>query len=86
MEARSKQKEDADLQQFKEKDRSIAEEIERMKKQLDEDVLKNREEEVLARKKKFKIESEVENWIHKYDQDMEEKQNEIDDITVIMLI
>jgi hypothetical protein len=44
--------------------------------------LKNREEEALARKKKFKIESEVENWISKYDQDMEEKQVEIDDITV----
>jgi hypothetical protein len=34
------------------------------------------------RKKKFKIESEVENWIHKYDQDMEEKQAELEDITV----
>lgn len=44
--------------------------------------IKNREEEALFRKRKFKIESEVENWISKYDQDMEEKQVEIDDISV----
>lgn len=51
---------------------------------MEEDILRNREEEALARKKKFKIESEVENWIHKYDQDMEEKQIEIDDISVFL--
>ncbi|KAI9348774.1 IQ domain-containing protein D-like protein [Zopfochytrium polystomum] len=46
---------------------------------------KNREEEAQWRKKKFKIESEVENWIHKYDQDMEEKQAELEDITTIYM-
>ena len=48
--------------------------------------LKNREEEALYRKKKFKIESEVDNWIAKYDQEMEEKQAEIDDISVCQVL
>lgn len=57
-----------------------------MRAQIEEDVLKHREEEARARKKKFKVESEVENWISKYDQELEEKQLEIDEITVCMYI
>ncbi len=57
-------------------------EIDSIKLQLEQDLLRHREEEALGRKKKFKVESEVENWIHKYDQDLEEKQAEIDEITV----
>lgn len=34
------------------------------------------------RKKKSKVESEVENWLSKYDQDMSEKQVEIDELMV----
>lgn len=45
--------------------------------------MKHRKEEEILRGKKFKIQSEVENWINKYDQEMEEKQNELDDILVI---
>lgn len=65
------------------KQTSIQQESALLKKQLEEDIVRHRDEEALASKKKFKIESEVENWIHKYDQDMEEKQIEIDDISVI---
>ncbi|KAI8850549.1 hypothetical protein BC829DRAFT_415957 [Chytridium lagenaria] len=57
-------------------------EISSLQSQLNELTKKNREEEAQLRKKKFKIESEVENWIHKYDQDMEEKQSELEDLTV----
>ncbi len=53
-----------------------------IKLQLSDTTKKDREDEALLRKKKFKIESEVENWIHKYDQDMEEKQAELEDVTV----
>jgi hypothetical protein len=53
-----------------------------LKNAFERKTLENREEESAARKKKFKIEGEVENWILKYDQDLEEKQAEIDDITV----
>lgn len=82
LETKSKQKEDQDMASFSEKEQVISDEINAMQKQLEEDITANRDEEALARKKKFKIESEVENWIHKYDQDMEEKQVEIDDISV----
>jgi IQ domain-containing protein D len=82
LEMKSKQKEDIELAAFNEKERIISQETLAMKKQFEEDLAKHRDEEALARKKKFKIESEVENWIHKYDQDMEEKQVEIDDISV----
>ncbi len=61
-------------------------EIDTLKSQLEQNIILNREEEALGRKKKFKVESEVENWIHKYDQDLEEKQAEIDEITVSIII
>ena len=60
----------------------MKQEIESLQAQLEEITNKNREEEAQLRKKKYKIESEVENWIHKYDQDMDEKQAELEDITV----
>jgi uncharacterized protein YdiU (UPF0061 family) len=60
----------------------MRQDISNIKFQLTETIKKDREEEALLRKKKFKIESEVENWIHKYDQDMEEKQAELEDVTV----
>ncbi|KAJ3333542.1 hypothetical protein HDU76_006849 [Blyttiomyces sp. JEL0837] len=89
MESRSKQKEDRELQQAKEKARilesAIKNEINSLQSLLDETIKKDREEEAQLRKKKFKVESEVENWIHKYDQDMEEKQAELEDITAIFL-
>jgi DNA repair exonuclease SbcCD ATPase subunit len=85
LESRSKQKEDMDIKASEQKEAELKSEIERLKGQLEEVNNQHREEEALARKKKFKIESEVENWIHKYDQDLEEKQNEIDDITALFL-
>ncbi|KAJ3129096.1 hypothetical protein HK100_008835 [Physocladia obscura] len=83
LESRSKQKEDQEMLQAKDKETSIKQDIERCKEDLKEMIAKNREEEAALRKKKFKVESEVENWIHKYDQDMEEKQGELEDITAI---
>ncbi|KAH6579762.1 hypothetical protein BASA50_002917 [Batrachochytrium salamandrivorans] len=85
LESKSKQKEDADIQHFTEKESVICSTIEALENHLETNKIKNREEEAILRKKKFKIESEVENWIHKYDQDMEEKQSEIDDVTGIFL-
>jgi DNA repair exonuclease SbcCD ATPase subunit len=85
LESRSKQKEDMDIKASEQKEAELKSEIERLKAQLEDVNNQHREEEALARKKKFKIESEVENWIHKYDQDLEEKQNEIDDITALFL-
>ncbi|KAH3882895.1 dynein regulatory complex protein 10-like [Dreissena polymorpha] len=43
-------------------------------------VTEHRENEQDLRKKKFKIETEVENWIQRYDQDMGERQDEYEEI------
>jgi chromosome segregation ATPase len=83
LESRSKQKEDSDIQKFVDKETALQREIDTSRAQFKENLKENREEEEQLRKKKFKIESEVENWIHKYDQEMEEKQNEYEDISVI---
>ena len=83
LESRSKQKEDLDIQKFYDKEAALKAEIDALKATFNESTKKNREEEDLLRKKKFKIESEVENWIHKYDQEMDEKQTELDDISAI---
>ena len=81
MSFRSKQKEDSELQVFQDRESSLKSEISSLATTLSELELQNREKESLYRRRKFKIESEVENWISKYDQEMEEKQLEIDDIS-----
>lgn len=81
MSSRSKQKEDSDLQIYKDRENILKSEISNLAATLADLELQNRETESHHRRRKFKIESEVENWISKYDQDMEEKQLEIDDIT-----
>ncbi|XP_052797931.1 dynein regulatory complex protein 10-like [Mya arenaria] len=43
-------------------------------------VTEHRENEQELRKKKFKIETEVENWIQRYDADMGERQDEFEEI------
>ncbi|KAJ3045560.1 hypothetical protein HDV00_009217 [Rhizophlyctis rosea] len=85
LEARSKQKEDSDLQQFRDREHALRTEILHLTTLASETTKRNRDEEAQLRKRKFKIESEVENWIHKYDQDMDEKQTELEDITAIYL-
>ncbi|KAJ3113259.1 hypothetical protein HDU96_003601 [Phlyctochytrium bullatum] len=85
METRSKQKEDQEIQLAHEKESALEREIASLQLQLVETTARNREEEAQLRKRKFKIESEVENWIHKYDQDMEEKQSELEDLTAIYM-
>ncbi|KAJ3001384.1 hypothetical protein HKX48_002926, partial [Thoreauomyces humboldtii] len=85
LEARSKQKEDSDVQQFRDREVSLRTETTSLQTTLQELVRSNGEKEAQLRKRKFKIESEVENWIHKYDQDMDEKQTELEDITAIYM-
>ena len=46
-------------------------------------VIRNKRLLCRALQKKFKIETEVENWINKYDQDMGEKQDEYEQIDEI---
>ncbi|XP_008845702.1 dynein regulatory complex protein 10 isoform X1 [Nannospalax galili] len=46
-------------------------------------VMENWEAEQALRKKKYKVETEVENWIQKYDMEMYEKQDEYEDLEAI---
>ena len=43
----------------------------------------HKEIELTLRKRKHKFQQEVENWIGKYDVDMEERQGEVEDVFVI---
>jgi chromosome segregation ATPase len=85
LESKSKQKEDLDIKASEQKEAELRQETEELRNELERTNAQHREDEAMARKKKFKIESEVENWIHKYDQDLDEKQNEIDDITTLFV-
>jgi len=53
-----------------------------LEKQYNELLQQNSEEEVGLRKKSYKVESEVENWIHKYDQEVGERHNELEALIV----
>ncbi|EHA97659.1 IQ domain-containing protein D [Heterocephalus glaber] len=46
-------------------------------------VSENHEAEQALRKKKYKVETEIENWIQKYDTEMSEKQEEFEDLQTI---
>ncbi|KAM4616805.1 dynein regulatory complex protein 10 [Polymixia lowei] len=54
-------------------------EITQLTIQLNNLILENREAEAALRKKKYKVETEIENWIQKYDADMGEKQAELEE-------
>ena len=54
-----------------------------LKTQLTNMVAEHREIESDLRKRKFKLESEVENWMHKYDADMGVRQTELEEISEV---
>ncbi|KAL7754357.1 hypothetical protein RI367_000338 [Sorochytrium milnesiophthora] len=83
LEQKSKQKEDGDLSQFHEKEQLLKSDIAAARARHAELLTRHRDEELALRKRKYKVESEVDAWIQKYDQDMEERQTEIDDISTI---
>ncbi|KAJ1500485.1 hypothetical protein HMI56_003799, partial [Coelomomyces lativittatus] len=83
LEYRSRQKEDAERHAFLEKEQKCIEKIEELKSEWLKLGIAHKEEELNLRKKKFKVESEVDAWIQKYDQEMFEKQTEIDDLISI---
>jgi len=61
----------------------LQQEIIELKKKLESDTLAHRESELALRKRKYKIETEVENWIQKFDTDMGERQDEFDALDAI---
>ncbi|XP_029618970.1 dynein regulatory complex protein 10 [Salmo trutta] len=59
----------------------MQQEANQLRVQLNNLISENREVETSLRKKKYKVETEIENWILKYDADMGEKQFELEDMT-----
>lgn len=70
----------ADIRGSEGKQQKLSTEIEQLKDQFTRMLTEHRENEQHLRKRKFKIETEVENWISKYDVDMGEKQDEYEKI------
>eukprot|EP00731_Ephydatia_muelleri_P022988 Em0015g571a len=58
----------------------LTQEVAALKKAYQDMVDANRDKEQMLRKRAFKRETEVENWIGKYDNEMEEKQNELESL------
>ncbi|XP_070619195.1 dynein regulatory complex protein 10 [Erythrolamprus reginae] len=58
----------------------LHQELQQLRTQFNNLVSEDREAEYNLRKKKYKVEMEIENWVQKYDLEMIEKQEEIDDI------
>ncbi|XP_061026051.1 dynein regulatory complex protein 10 [Eubalaena glacialis] len=61
----------------------IQQEILLLRSQFNSLVTENRQAEQALRKKKYKVETEIENWIQKYDLEMSEKQEEYEELDVI---
>jgi Asp-tRNA(Asn)/Glu-tRNA(Gln) amidotransferase B subunit len=82
---------DTATQEFKssqihqEKDLVQQKNLQTLSNQLDETIKENKKTTLNYRKKKHKIEKEVENWISKYDVEMQEKEREIQALTVSVL-
>eukprot|EP00112_Aurelia_sp_Birch-Aquarium-sp1_P021190 Seg5637.2 transcript_id=Seg5637.2/GoldUCD/mRNA.D3Y31 product="Dynein regulatory complex protein 10" protein_id=Seg5637.2/GoldUCD/D3Y31 len=61
----------------------LQQEIIQSKQSLKNNLTSHRESELSLRKRKYKIETEVENWIQKFDNDMGERQDEFDELDTI---
>jgi len=79
----AEKQEAADLKNSEGKRTKLQQESSQLKTQLQNLVAEHRENEQALRKKKFKMETEVENWIQKYDRDMGERQTEYEEIDTI---
>ncbi|MEE6516997.1 hypothetical protein FKM82_026885 [Ascaphus truei] len=85
----SRTKEEADKQQKSDLRASdgrcskLQQELQLLRSQLNTSITENREIELALRKKKYKVETEIENWIQKYDADMGEKQAELEELKAV---
>ncbi|XP_068127593.1 dynein regulatory complex protein 10 [Hyperolius riggenbachi] len=57
--------------------------LQQLRTQLNGAIAENREIELSLRKKKYKVETEIENWIQKYDADMGDKQTELEELEAV---
>jgi len=77
LEADTKAQEEADKTGFQSKEAALKEELAKLSAELAKRKDEDRESEEILRKRKVKYELEVENWISRYDQEVDEKEKEI---------
>lgn len=80
IEKESHKREESEMQSFNNRKNEIEVDINALSKDVQAQQCKHRESEAQLRKRLNKIENEVENWISKYDNEMTDKQNEIEEI------
>ncbi|KAM8961046.1 dynein regulatory complex protein 10 [Pelodytes ibericus] len=80
-EAEKQQK--ADRRSSEGKYAKLKQDIRHLRSQFNATIAENREIELNLRKKKYKVETEIENWIQKYDADMGGKQAELEKLDAI---
>jgi len=77
LEADTKAQEEADKTGFQTKEAALKDELAKLSSKLATSKDEDRESEESLRKRKVKFELEVENWISRYDQEVDEKEKEI---------
>ncbi|XP_063769375.1 dynein regulatory complex protein 10 [Pseudophryne corroboree] len=80
-EAENQQK--ADQRALEGKSAKLQHELQQLRSHLNGTISEHREVELSLRKKKYKVETEIENWIQKYDADMGEKQAELEELEAL---
>ncbi|KAJ1092404.1 hypothetical protein NDU88_005514 [Pleurodeles waltl] len=61
----------------------LQQELQRKRAQLNSEIAEHKEIEMALRKKKYKVETEIENWIQKFDSEMGEKQTELEELEAV---
>lgn len=79
----AEKQEQADLKNSESKKQRLQQEYNQLQTQLQNLTMEHRENEQELRRKKFRVESQVENWIQKYDSDMNERQSEYEEIDAV---
>eukprot|EP00232_Nephroselmis_pyriformis_P022296 CAMPEP_0182866424 /NCGR_PEP_ID=MMETSP0034_2-20130328/8197_1 /TAXON_ID=156128 /ORGANISM="Nephroselmis pyriformis, Strain CCMP717" /LENGTH=341 /DNA_ID=CAMNT_0024998751 /DNA_START=201 /DNA_END=1222 /DNA_ORIENTATION=+ len=80
LEGQAKYTKDMDLQSFSEREVFLTSEVAKLRMELDRVQKEHREEEAVWRKKKTKAENEVGEALKKYDDEMGEKQQQLQDV------
>ncbi|XP_053474093.1 dynein regulatory complex protein 10 [Ictalurus furcatus] len=78
---KAEQQHQSDLKNSELKRPQLQEEANQLQAQFNRLITQHREREAMLRKKNNKLETEIENWIQKYDVEMEEKQAKLERLT-----
>eukprot|EP00163_Fabomonas_tropica_P006507 TRINITY_DN1606_c0_g1_i2.p1 TRINITY_DN1606_c0_g1~~TRINITY_DN1606_c0_g1_i2.p1 ORF type:complete len:306 (-),score=92.33 TRINITY_DN1606_c0_g1_i2:171-1088(-) len=80
LEKQMKEREASDQADFQAKEQVLRENTDRLQRELEDSLVDNRQQEESLRKRKFRNEQEVENWIQKYDADMDQRTTDFEEL------